>query len=154
MRQLPKQRNCLPNNVQRLPAFFSFSSVLAKTKYERRALARIPLRKLIQNNDLSRIRTRCWVRVCATDAVEKFRLGESVRAGCDVIGSDCAEKNLRLCRYGAFENPQCTWAPHDRVSDPTTHSVGLRAPDRLLAPAGTPSVRQKNRQVTYTAEVL
>jgi hypothetical protein len=31
--------------------------------------------------------------------------------------------------------------------------VGLQAPSLLLAPAGTPSVRQKNRQVTYTAEV-
>ena len=49
-------------------------------------------------------------------------------------------KNLRLCRFGAFENPQCTWVPHARVMDPTTRPerrVGLHAPDRLLAPAGT-----------------
>src|SRR5262245_50804655 len=73
------------------------------------------------------------------------------------IGGPSAQKNLHVCRFGAFENPQCTWVPHVRVLDPTarlSRRVGLQAPDRLLAPAGTPSVRQKNRQVTNTAEVL
>jgi len=51
-----------------------------------------------------------------------------------------AAKNLRLCRFGAFENPQCTWVPHPRVMTPTAHPegrMGLQAPGRVLAPAGT-----------------
>lgn len=28
-----------------------------------------------------------------------------------VSTSPRAQKNLRLCRFGAFENPQCSWAP-------------------------------------------
>ncbi len=37
-----------------------------------------------------------------------------------------AEKNLRLCRVDAFENPQFTGEPDIQFSDPT-HRVGLQA---------------------------
>src|SRR5947199_8832302 len=62
-------------------------------------------------------------------------------------------KNLHLCRVGAFENPLfSTGASHPGFG---SHSrVGLQAPNVCWLPAGTPSVRQKDRQVTNTAEVM
>ena len=62
-------------------------------------------------------------------------------------------KNLHLCRVGAFENPLfSTGASHPGFG---SHSkVGLQAPNGCWLPAGTPSVRQKDRQVTNTAEVM
>ena len=64
-----------------------------------------------------------------------------------------AEKNLHLCRFGAFENPLFSMgASHPGFG---SHSkVGLQAPNVCWLPAGTPSVRQKDRQVTNTAEVM
>jgi hypothetical protein len=64
-----------------------------------------------------------------------------------------AEKNLHLCRAGAFENPLfSTGASHSGFG---SHSrVGLQAPNVCWLPAGTPSVRQKDRRLTNTAEVM
>lgn len=45
------------------------------------------------------------------------------------------------------------WVPHARFLDPTTRWACKRR-YRILAPAGTPSVRQKCRRVTNTAEVF
>src|SRR5438128_2132971 len=62
-------------------------------------------------------------------------------------------KNLHLCRVGAFENPLfSTGASHPGFG---SHSkVGLQAPNVCWLPAGTPSVLQKDRQFTNTAEVM
>jgi hypothetical protein len=78
-------------------------------------------------------------RVCSAAAEKIYNYGYANLKGCMRI------KNLRLCRFGAFENPQCTWAPHDRVSDPTARA-GLRAPAVCWLP--------RIRLVTDTAEVL
>ena len=65
----------------------------------------------------------------------------------------CAAKNLHLCRVDAFENPQCKWVPHARITDPTT-KVGLHAPDILnLAPRGYSIGSSKVSSITNTAEV-
>ncbi len=64
------------------------------------------------------------------------------------------KKNLRLCRVDAFENPHCTcgclthgfWIPLQG---------GLASTARIIwLPAGTPSVLQKYRLFTNTAEVI
>ena len=64
-----------------------------------------------------------------------------------------AEKNLHLCRFGAFENPLFSMgASHPGFG---SHSkVGLQAPNVCWLPAGTPSVLQKDRRITNTAEVM
>lgn len=64
-----------------------------------------------------------------------------------------AGKNLHLCRHGAFENPLfSTGASHSGFG---SHSmVGLQAPNVCWLPAGTPSVLQKDRRLTNTAEVM
>src|SRR5438132_14389322 len=64
-----------------------------------------------------------------------------------------AQKSLHLCRADAFENPQCNLGASCPVFG-SHYKVGLQAPSEILAPAGTPSVRQKCRLVTNTAEVL
>jgi len=65
-----------------------------------------------------------------------------------------AEKNLRLCRVDAFENPLCSRG----ASGPGfgSHNGGGRASTgrSYWLPAGTPSVLQKCRLFTNTAEVL
>lgn len=51
-------------------------------------------------------------------------------------GCFCLKKKiLRLCRVDAFENPQFTWVPQARVSDPIAR-MGLRAPDRIVGSRG------------------
>jgi hypothetical protein len=58
-----------------------------------------------------------------------------------------------MCRDGAFENPLFSMgASHPGFG---SHSkAGLQAPNVCWLPAGTPSVLQKDRQVTNTAEVM
>jgi hypothetical protein len=62
-------------------------------------------------------------------------------------------KNLHLCRVGAFENPLFSTGA-SRPGFGSHSKVGLQAPSVCWLPAGTPSVRQKDRQVTNTAEVM
>ena len=66
-----------------------------------------------------------------------------------------AEKNLRLCRVDAFENPLLSVGASS--SGFGSHCKGGLASAKLIngrLPAGTPSVRQKDRQFTNTAEVF
>ena len=65
-----------------------------------------------------------------------------------------AHKKTSTCAVLALLRTRCSVrAPHIRVLDPT-QKVGLQAPNVCWLPAGTPSVRQKDRQVTNTAEVM
>ena len=65
-----------------------------------------------------------------------------------------AQKNLRLCRVDAFENPQLNRGASGPVFG--SHYKGWACKHRksYWLPAGTPSVRQKDRPITNTAEVV
>ena len=63
------------------------------------------------------------------------------------------KKNLHLCRLGAFENPLFSTGA-SRSGFGSHSEVGLQAPNVCWLPAGTPSVLQKDRRITNTAEVM
>jgi hypothetical protein len=112
--------------------------------------------KLSKAGDYIRLATACSAQpLMLPEFSRSDGLGnqeEMVKAGAEKNFMPAQQKNLRVCRVGAFENPQCTGAPQPRILDPT---AGWACKHRRLfwLPAGTPSVRQKTRRITYTAEV-
>src|SRR5262249_15524408 len=85
---------------------------------------------------------------------EERRKGRKGRQGqkLEARGEFRAARSLHLCRFGAFENPQCKGEPHARVLDPT--QGGLASTGQTFGPRGYSIGSSKVSPVTYTAEVL
>src|SRR5262249_6344701 len=62
-----------------------------------------------------------------------------------------AQKNLHLCRVGAFETPQFIGAPHARVLDPTT-SGGLASAGQNIGSRGNSIGSSKDTPLSRTPQ--